>query len=156
MPYSEAFYNDAESILDSGIRAEIHTIMNGGISCLDRRITNSELKSKLNELGWRGEFPIGGGKKIDFKKGEVGMEVEFRQDTNLLHDLLKLELASRRGLIKTGILVTYDRDVAIVGQHGMYASFQVFRQMMTEFEGIVVFRLPLWVIGLPPCQSSTE
>jgi hypothetical protein len=98
--------------------------------------------------GWSRQTRVGRGRKfrIDFKKASTGIEVEFRQGTNLIHDLLKL--ASRAGSISSGIIITYDRSVAIVGQHSMGACLQDFDELMTEFHGIIAFQLPLWVIGL--------
>ena len=49
--------------------------------------------------------------QIDFRKRNVGLEIETRQDTNVFHDLLKLELGysghRRENVIGCGIIICY-------------------------------------------------
>src|SRR6266446_33073 len=98
MNYSEIFYNGGDICIRPAIRSEISDLIKSGISCDTRSNSNSDLKRKFRERGWQAEARIGHG-RIDFRKEDVGLEVELRQKTNLIYDLLKLELAARSGII---------------------------------------------------------
>ena len=87
--------------------------------------------------------------RLDFVKGNVGLEVQFRQDTNLLYNLLSLQVAYQRKRIGIGVIITYDaRTVSIVGHSSMGACFQELDRTIAEFESAIIFTVPLWSVGI--------
>jgi len=149
--YVSKLYNGREHPLPSNIVKDIDSLDYEKLTASSRTEDNKILSSQLTSLGWKKGFRVGTWKdiRVDFVKGKVGLEVQFRQDTNLLYNLLSLQVAYQRKRIGYGVIVTYDaRTVSIVGENSMNASFQELDRTISEFEGAINFTIPLWSVGI--------
>ena len=149
--YVQSFYNDAEVVIPTRVRKEIDQICSSGIRVDNRTNSNSDLSALFKRYKWRSEVEhardLG---HMDFKKDNIGVEVQLRQGTNLLYDVLKFELDYQDKLLTGGVIITYDQKVSIVGKSGQDASIQKLSDFVTVFvdSAVINFRVPLWVIGL--------
>jgi|GEM_PF-1760032 hypothetical protein len=112
-----------------------------------KRKKNSDdiLRGRLN--GWTTKPVVGQYRwQLDFKKDTVGLEIETRQNTNLFHDLLKLELGYRKNGLRCGIIISYYRRS--VGKLGYGACIEELDRWISELKDIMKIEIPLWVIGL--------
>ncbi len=145
------FYNDARTLIPLNLRNEIVQVCSSGIRVDNRSNTNADLSTKLKLLGWRGEtrhaHAIG---RLDFIKDSIGIEVQLRQGTNLIYDLLKLELDYRDRILLAGVIITYDQSVPAVGKHGQDASVQKLDNIWVDFvdSGVMNLKVPIWGLGL--------
>lgn len=156
--YVEKFYNGAVTKCEAA-RKDICSIDFAGVRCDNNGNTNEDLERKLKKLRWTTNFSVGKVKhfKIDFYRDGVGLEVQLRQDTDLLKDLLKLELGYHlKNGLSCGVIITYDKSVIDKRgkkKSGMYASIQELDKLMYEFKDVISVTVPLWAIGIKPKQS---
>ena len=144
--YVSKVYNGLTSTFPADTLKDIDSVINDKLTVADRREDNNILSSQLTALDWKREFRKGTHKdiRLDFVKNRIGMEVQFRQDTNLLYNLLSLELAYQHDIINRGIMVTYNaRTAEIVGENAMNASFQALDRIISEFKSVINFKIPL-------------
>ncbi len=149
--YVSKLYNGREHPLPGAITKDIGSLDFEKLTVASRKEDNKVLSDHLVSLGWKKEFRVGNWKdiRLDFVKGDVGLEVQFRQDTNLLYNLLSLQVAFQRKRIGFGVIITYDaRTVSIVGQSSMGASFQELDRTIAEFESAIIFTVPLLSVGI--------
>jgi len=150
--YEEKYYNGAERLIPAEIRDEIKSIDFSKIRKDNRTNSNADIRSILLPKNWKkgqdvGEFK---GSELDFFKNKVGMEVQFRQATNLIHDVLKLQKGYSKGKLVAGIIITFDEKVGIYNQAGQDSSFQNLDRWIREFRDVITFEIPLWSIGIKP------
>jgi hypothetical protein len=111
----------------------------------------------FGRFNWRGQATHARNQgRLDFTRDKIGVEVQLRQGTNLLYDLLKFELDYRDKLLVAWVIVTYDwRRVPIVGSDGQDASIQKLDDFVETFvaSAIISLTIPLWVIGLRPSKG---
>lgn len=116
---------------------------------------NSNHTEVAKFMGWR----------LDFRKRDVGLEIETRQNTNVFHDVLKLEIAYRRhrpeNAISCGIVMCYCGNSVrkLVGKKLHYnATIEELDRWMIELDDILcsAVQVPLWVIGLTVPSGFVE
>jgi len=147
--FCEKFYNSAEIKIPKNIQGEIHEIKYVDIKTSNNRTINSSLEGELRNKGWGKGENLGNFKNTipDFIKDHIAIEAQFRQETNLLYNILSLQHAFNEGKITAGIIITFDARQHKI-KHGMNASIQILDIFFREFEKEINFSVPLWVIGL--------
>jgi len=149
--YVEKFYNAAESLLPSEIAEEIRGIDFCTISVASREQTNSQIRAKLYALGWSTEGRRDDRSRADFRKNDTELEVQLRQKTNVLHDIIKFQKAFNNERLSYAIMILFDTSVPIWGENGQDASIQSLDGLISEFvPNEINLKIPLWAIGLLP------
>ena len=133
--YIESLYNGAETTIPVAIRHDIGQICSAAIRVDNRKNTNADLSESFQRSGWQSQVTHAGNQgRMDFMRDRVGVEVQLRQGTNVLYNLLKFELDFRDKMLKAGVIITYDwRSVPIVGTDGQDASIQKLSDFMVAF-----------------------
>jgi len=147
--FSEKFYNFAESKIPKNIKDDILNIKFNELDTSNNKSLNSTLRNELRNRGWKKGENIGDFKNYlpDFMKEHIALEAQFRQDTNILYNILGLQHAFDNGKIIAGIIITYDA-IEHIAIHGMNASIQILDIFLKEFEKQINFTIPLWAIGV--------
>jgi len=147
--FSQKFYNFAENKIPKNIQDDIHNIKFNELDTSNNQKLNLSLEKELIIKAWEKRGNIGDCKKTitDFMKDHIAIEAQFRQDTNVLYNILSLQHAFDNNKIIAGILITFDAREH-KAQHSMNASIQILDILLKEFEKQIKFTIPLWAIGI--------
>ena len=147
--FSEKFYNFAENKIPKNIQDDIHNIKFNELDTSNNKKLNPSLEKELINKGWKKGEKLGDFKITipDFMKDHIAIEAQFRQDTNVLYNILSLQHAFDNNKIIAGILITFDAREH-KAQHSMNASIQILDILLKEFEKQIKFTIPLWAIGI--------
>ncbi len=154
--YCERFYNAGKNAIPTAIQTEISSINFSKIDYKNNDSINFSLANQLLPFGWHKGQDIGKYRRIipDFAKDGIVIEAQFRQDTNILYNLLNIQTAFDRKKIRGGIIITFDARTHSF-RSSMNASIQYLDQCLREYESAIHYSVPVWAIGLKEIKSKT-